>query len=165
MFTKMVFKLLFKATIPLVMVAGVVSYGMYSSGGDPAALFKKLAGNSMQSVKSSIHGAGDSLESMSPVALPGSKTTVYKWVDENGNTQFGSAAPDGINATAKTYNNNANLMAATPVRQRPDPNAPVPGMGPDGQPLPGMAGANLPVAIDPAVLSEYLQTMQQQRQQ
>lgn len=157
----MIFKILLKATIPMVIIAGVMSYGMYTRGGDPAGLFKKLLGSSMQSAKSSIQGAGDSLESISPVAKSANKTTVYKWVDENGNTQFGSAPPEGINATAKTYNNNANLMAATPVQKRPDPNAQTPHLGPDGQPLPGMAGMNLPVAIDPAVLSELLQGMQQ----
>jgi len=162
--TKMVLKILFKATIPLVMIVGVMSYGMYSRGGDPAAFFQKIVGNSVQSATSSIQGAGNSLESISPVELPGSKTTVYKWVDANGNTQFGSTPPPGVNATAKTYNNNANLMAGTPAQKSPKPSAAAPGMGPDGQPLPGVAGMDLPVAVDPAVLSEFLQTMQQQQQ-
>jgi len=162
--TKLILKLLLKATIPLVIIAGVVSYGLYMRGGDPAGLFKKLAGNSIQSAKSSILGAGDTLESISPVSLPGGKTTVYQWVDENGNTQFGSTPPSGIDATAKTYNNNANLMAGTPTQKRHDPTKQLPRLGPDGQPLPGMAGMNLPVAVDPAVLSEYLQTMQKPRQ-
>ena len=162
--TKMIFKILFKATVPVVIVAGVVSYGMYMRGGDPAGLVKKLVGNSVQSAKSSIQGAGNSLESLSPVALPGSKTTVYKWVDENGNTQFGSAPPEGVKATSKTYNNNANLMAGTPVEKTPEPGTPTTGIGPDGKPLPGIAGANLPVAVDPGVLSEFLQSMQQRQQ-
>jgi len=153
--------MLFKATIPLVIIVGMMSYGMYTRGGDPAGLFKTLLGNSMQSAKSSIQGAGDSLESISPVALPSSKTTVYKWVDENGNTQFGSTAPEGVAATAKTYNNNANLMAGTPVQKQPDTSEQLPRTGPDGQPLPGVAGMNLPVAVDPATLSEFLQSMQQ----
>jgi len=164
MLTKIVLKLLLKATIPVVIIAGVMSYGMYMRGGDPAGLFRQLAGNSMQSVKSSIQGAGNSLESLSPVDLPGSKTTVYKWVDENGNTQFGSAAPEGVQATAKTYDNNANLMAGTPMQKDPEPDMQSPGVGPDGQPLPGIAGMNLPVAVDPAVLSEFLQTMQKPKQ-
>ncbi len=164
MLTKMILKLLLKATIPVVIIAGVMSYGMYMRGGDPAGLIRQLVGNSMQSAKSSIQGAGDSLGSLSPVALPGSKTTVYQWVDENGNTQFGSAPPKGINASAKTYNNNANLMAGTPAQKQPNPTEQQPNLSPDGQPLPGVAGMNLPTAVDPAVLSEFLQTMQQPRQ-
>lgn len=163
MLTKLVFKILLKATIPLVCIVGVMSYGLYARGGDPAALFSKLVAGSFQSAKSSVQGAGQSLQSASPVSLPSSKTTVYKWVDNEGNTQFGSAPPDGVNASSKTYNNNANLMAATPKQKKPDVNAQIqPGMGPNGEPMPGMAGMNLPVAVDPAVLSEFLQTMQQQ---
>ncbi len=162
--TKIIFKMLFKATIPVVIIAGVMSYGMYMRGGDPAGLFKKLVGNSVQSAKSSIQGAGDSFQSMSPVDLPNSKTTVYQWVDENGNTQFGSTPPEGIDATAKTYNNNANLMAGTPAQKQPEPNVQSPGQGPDGNPLPGVAGMNLPVAVDPAALSEFLQTVQPPQQ-
>ena len=144
-------------------IAGVMSYGMYMRGGDPAGVFKKLVGNSVQSVQSSIHGAADSLASLSPMALPSSKTTVYKWVDENGDTQFGSTPPEGIQATAKTYSNKANLMGGTPVQKESVASAPSARAGPDGQPLPGVAGLNLPVAVDPAVLSEFLQTMQQPR--
>jgi len=55
-------------------------------------------------------------------------------------------------------------MAGTPMQKDPEPNEQSPGMGPDGQPLPGMAGMNLPVAVDPAVLSEFLQTMQKPKQ-
>lgn len=167
MLTKMIFKMLFKAMIPFVMIIGVISYGMYTRGGDPAAFFGNLAGNvgnPFQSVKNSVQGAGDSLQALSPVDMPSSKTTIYKWVDEYGNTQFGSTPPDGVNATSKTYNNNANTMAATPV-QKPvaastEQQA---GFGPDGERLPGVAGMNLPTAVDPEVLSGFLQTMQQQQ--
>lgn len=162
MLTKMVFKILLKATVPLVCVIGITSYGLYARGGDPGALFSKLVGNSIQSAKSSVQGAGDSLQSVSPIKSASSKTKVYKWVDEYGVTQFGSAPPEGVQATSKTYNNNANLMAAQkPVQQELE--QPAAALGPDGEPLPGMAGMNLPVAVDPAVLNEFLQTMQQQQ--
>ncbi len=161
MLTKMIFKLLFKALVPIVAMVGLMSYGMYMKGGDPAGMFKKVLGDSIQSAKSSVQGAGDSLKSASPVAMPSSKTTVYQWVDENGVTQFGSSPPEGIVSTAKTFNNNANLMAATPKPQ-PKQAAPqnIPGL--DGEPMPGVAGMNLPVAMDPEDLSKYLQTMQRQ---
>jgi len=167
MLGKLILKILLKATIPLVMVVGVMSYGMYSRGGDPAALFSKLLGNSIQSAKSSVQGAGDAIQAVKPGSSSGSsnKTTVYKWVDANGVTQFGSRPPDGVAATSMTLKNNTNVMQA----QKPLPDMTAekqtqPGMGPDGEALPGVAGMNLPVAVDPAVLSEFLQTMQQQQQ-
>jgi len=46
MLTKIILKMLLKATIPVVIIAGVMSYGMYMRGGDPAGLFRQLAGNS-----------------------------------------------------------------------------------------------------------------------
>jgi len=150
MLTKIVLKLMLKVAVPVVCVVGIMSYGMYMRGGDPAALFTKLIGSSVQSVKSSVKGAGDSLKSASPIK-PSNKTTVYKWVDEYGVTQFGSAPPEGVSAQAKTYDNNANDDQMQS------------GFGPDGERLPGMAGVDLPVAVDPAVLSEFLQTMQQQQ--
>lgn len=165
MLTKIVLKMLLKITIPIVCLVGVMSYGMYMKGGDPGALFKKLVGNSIQSAKSSVQGAGDSLQSVSSLKS-GNKTTVYKWVDENGVTQFGSAPPDGVAAQSQTYNNNANLMNA----QKPQSREPAlgdeqmpPGVLPNGERMPGVAGMNLPVSVDPAVLSEFLQTMQQQQ--
>lgn len=165
MLTKMVLKILLKATVPLVCVIGITSYGMYARGGDPGALFSKLLGHSIQSAKTSVQGAGDSLQSVSPIKTAKSKTKVYKWVDEYGVTQFGSAPPEGVQSTSKTYNNNANLIAAQkPVRAQHEFDQPAAALGPDGQPLPGVAGMNLPVAVDPAVLNEFLQTMQQPRE-
>jgi len=164
MLTKLVLKMLLKVTIPIVCLVGVMSYGMYMRGGDPGALVKKLVGNSIQSAKSSVQGAGDSLQSVSPVKSS-NKTTVYKWVDENGVTQFGSAPPEGVAANAQTYNNNANLMDA----QKPRPSEQAsgnqnrqPGVMPNGERMPGVAGMNLPTSVDPEVLSEFLQTLQQQ---
>jgi len=165
MLTKIVLKMLLKITIPIVCLVGVMSYGMYMKGGDPGALFAKLVGNSIQSAKTSVQGAGNSIKSASPIKSS-NKTTVYQWVDEYGVTQFGSAPPEGVAAQSKTYSNNSNLMDA----QKPMPSAqaqidsePQPGFGPDGERLPGMAGMNLPVNVDPAVLSEFLQSMQQQQ--
>jgi len=119
----------------------------------------------LQSAKSSVKGAGETVQS---VATGGEsdKTTVYKWVDEYGVTQFGSHPPNGVDATTMVVNNKANVVA----RRKPVPTVEEqqaaqqgPKLGPDGEPLPGIAGMNLPVAVDPAVLSEFLQSMQQQQ--
>ena len=162
MLTKMILKILFKATIPIVIMVGLMSYVMYMNGGNPGGIYAKLIGNSFQSAKSSIQGAGDSLKSASPGSKPSSKTTVYQWVDENGVTQFGSKPPEGIAASSKTFNNNANIMDAMPKPKAASYNAEsIPGL--DGEKLPGVAGMDLPVAVDPATMSQFLQSMQQQQ--
>jgi len=43
MLWRIVGKLLFKATVPLLLVLGVLSYGHYLRGGDPGALWKGVA--------------------------------------------------------------------------------------------------------------------------
>ncbi len=162
MLVKMVLKMLFKATIPLLLVVGVSSYGMYMRGGDPLGMARLVLGGAFQSAKSSVQDAGESIQSVAPGSVASSKTTVYKWVDENGNTQFGSAPPEGMAAEAKTYNNNANLMTATKVQRRSsNDDQPATGMGEDGQPLPGVAGMNLPTSGDPEAMKQLLQVLQQ----
>lgn len=166
MVMKLVLKILLKASIPIVCLVGVMSYGMYMRGGDPGASLKQMVGGSIQSVKSSVSEAGDSLQSVSPVKSASNKTTVYKWVDANGVTQFGSAPPNGVTAKSLTYDNNANIMDA----QKPVPSVQAasdaqtqPGVLPNGERMPGVAGMNLPTGVDPGVLSKFLQTMQQQQ--
>lgn len=163
MLTKMVLKMTLKLTVSIAMMVGVLSYGMYLRGGDPGAMFKGMIGNTVQSAKSSVRGAGNSLKMASPVK---SKTTVYQWVDANGVTQFGSTPPAGVAAESKTYKNNVNLMNAQKPVENPQVQADgemKPGFGPDGERLPGVAGMNLPVNVDPATLSKFLQTMQQEQ--
>lgn len=162
---KLIFKILLKASIPLICMVGIMSYAMYSRGGDPAAFFGKILGNSIQSAKTSVQDAGSAITSAAPTASASNKTTVYKWVDKHGVAQFGSRPPEGVAATAMTLKNNANVvktrkMAQTDMKATGEQQS---GLGPDGQPLPGVAGMNLPVAVDPAVLSEFLQSMQQQQ--
>jgi len=166
---RLIFKILLKACIPIVCMVGIMSYGMYMRGGDPGAYLGKMLGNSIESAKNSAKNAGASLQSAAPGKANSNKTTVYKWVNESGVTQFGSTPPDGIAATSMTLKNNTNVVQSRKVeqpktasnggaRQTGDQQ----GLGPDGKPLPGVAGMNLPVAVDPAVLSEFLQSMQQQ---
>jgi len=42
-FIKLVLKLLFKACLPLVAVAGILSYGLYLKGGDPMKMWSSVA--------------------------------------------------------------------------------------------------------------------------
>ncbi len=165
MLVKLIFKLLFKATIPIVAVVGVMSYGYYLKGGDPGAVFAKIVDKTVQNAKSSVKDAGDSVKIASPVSAPASKTTVYQWKDENGVTVFGQRAPEDVASTTLVINNNKNVVAAQkPVM--PEPLAQELGaanLGPNGEPLPGVAGMNLPVSMDPATLSDLLQTMQREQ--
>ena len=165
MLVKLIFKLLFKATIPIVAVVGVMSYGYYMKGGDPGAVFAKIVDNTVQNAKSSVKDAGSSIQTASPVSTAASKTTVYQWKDENGVTVFGQRAPDDVAATTMVINNNENVVASQKARE-PEPQAQELGaanLGPDGQPLPGVAGMNLPVSMDPDTLSDLLQTMQREQ--
>lgn len=162
MLTKLVLKMLLKLTLSIACMVGVMSYGMHLRGGDPGALLAKIGGGAFQSVKTTAQGAGNSVKVASKVK---SKTTVYKWVDANGVTQFGSAPPEGVAAQAKTYNNNANLMTAQkpiPVEQAATGDHQS-GFGPDGERLPGMAGMNFPTGGDPEELKAFLNAMQQQQ--
>jgi len=162
---KLIFKLLFKATIPIVCVIGVMSYGFYMKGGDPGAVFAKIVDKTVQNAKSSVKSAGSSVQSAAPVKAASSKTTVYQWKDENGVTVFGERAPDDMASKTLVINNNENVVSAHKPRA-PEPEAQELGaanLGPDGKPLPGMAGMNLPVSMDPETLSDLLQTMQREQ--
>ncbi len=162
---KLIAKLLLKAMIPLVLVVGFMSYTLYMKGGDPGAIFGNVFNNALQSAKSSVQDAGQSVRE---VADPdSSKTTVYKWVDANGVTQFGSRPPVSGNAKTLTIDNNANTFAAQkplkrhqqqPQRQQNQLSSEDLGMG--DQALPGVAGMNLPTDMDPDTLGKFLQSMQ-----
>ncbi len=162
----MVLKLLFKATLPLVAVVGVASYGLYFNGGDPAAIFTKIFGKSLEKATLSAKGAGSSLKSLNSSSSESTNTQLFTWKDESGVTHFSSMDPDNGTANSIRVNGNRNVVAAVPIGQ-PQIEAPsangqqqtaMEGL-PDER-LPGAAGMNLPVDVDPAVLSEFLQSAQ-----
>jgi len=162
----MILKMLLKIMIPFILLIGALSYGMYTRGGNPGALLSKVFSGTFQSAKSSVQGAGDSLQSVTKQATGNDTTTVYKWVDENGVTQFGSAPPAEGGATTLTVKDSYKGVAPPPQNlqsQKMSSDAAEHGLGPDGKRLPGMAGMKLPVDVDPAVLSEFLQSMQEQQ--
>ncbi len=165
MLVKLIFKLLFKAMLPIVCVVGFLSYGYYMKGGDPGAVFAKVLDKTVQNAKSSVQGAGDSLQSVTPTTAASNKTTVYQWKDENGVTVFGQRPPEDFASETLIINNNKNVVAAQkPLAPEPEPqDVGAANLGPDGQPLPGVAGMNLPVSMDPETLSEFLQTMQREQ--
>jgi len=101
MLFKMVLKVMFKAMVPLVVVAGALSYGTYMRGGDPMATVTKIAGGAFDSMKQSGQQATESVQAL---AQGGSSATVandsqvYKWTDASGAIMFGSKPPDGVEA-------------------------------------------------------------------
>ena len=122
MLARLVGKLLIKACIPLVMVAGVMSYGVHLRGGDPAALWGHVAGGAFDKAgsmftkaKNDAAGvAGKLAQTANNSSLSGGDTghtQVFKWVDDAGVTHFSSAAPEGINARSISVDPNTNVLA------------------------------------------------------
>ena len=123
----MVGKLLLKATIPFVIIAGVISYGMYSKGGDPMAMWKgfgsgiseQLAGmfSNAKDDASNVAGAvadvanGGTMGSVAAKLGASKRTQVFSWKDANGVTNYGTVAPAGANSTELSINPNRNVMA------------------------------------------------------
>ncbi len=170
--TKLIFKIIFKLCVPIICMIGVTSYGVYMRGGDPGAMLGKLAESTVDRVKSSANGAGDkvkSLASSNPASGSGSsktiETKVYKWTDANGVTHFGSAPPEGIASdTLNIKTRKASAPASYPSAQGYGQATPAAmKLGPDGQPLPGVAGMNLPTGGDPAEMLKFLQSVQGQQ--
>lgn len=162
MFIKLVLKLLFKACLPLVAVAGILSYGLYLKGGDPMKMWSSVASRITGSIGQSTANTAQSFQNLSPIG-EGSQnsTTVYSWVDANGTTHFGSQPPPGIQAKTLNINSSRNVVAPTYAPAR-TPNRSISASastprtvqttstdsGSDEN-LPGMAGMKLPIDIKP----------------
>ncbi len=59
MLWRLIAKLMFKACVPLILIAGVLTYGFYLRGGDPGALWKGIAGRASDQVVNLFSGMGD----------------------------------------------------------------------------------------------------------
>lgn len=131
MLGRMVVKLLFKACVPLVAVAGVMSYGVYLRGGDPAGMWKHVAsgafgqiGSTLSKAKTDVAGMAGSLANNTGLQSAGAgrdTTTVFTWKDANGTTHFGTSAPGDVAASTLTVDPNVNVLvpvsAPPPVEQ------------------------------------------------
>jgi len=178
MLLRLVGKLLLKATVPLVAVAGVLSYGSYLRGGDPAALWRGAADSSLAQVQkvfaglksdaSQAAGAVSSTTQGLTAGLTGSDhngsddglATVFTWQDAQGVKHYSTVKPDHVRASTVTVDPNVNVLA--PVRRQPT--ARQPGTAEVGGSLPGVAGQVLSTssggdaaALDPAQLIRMLQ--------
>lgn len=124
---KLIGKLLFKATIPFAIIAGLISYGMYSKGGDPMAMWKGFGSGITDQLATMFSKARDdastAAQAVADVAnvgpvdaiaakVGGSKRTkVFTWKDANGVTQYSSIAPNGVESRKMSVNPNMNVMA------------------------------------------------------
>lgn len=114
MLVKIILKLLLKAIFPIVMVAGIASYGLYLKGGDPMKMWSTVGNRIAGSIRESGANTAQSIRSLSPVGEGSqSNTTVYSWVDGSGTTHFGSYPPPGVTARTMSINSNVNVVAPT----------------------------------------------------
>lgn len=124
---KLIGTLLLKATIPFVIIAGLISYGMYSKGGDPMAMWKGFGSGLTDQLAAMFSKARDdasnAAEAVADVAnvgpvdaiaakVGGSKRTkVFTWKDANGVTQYSNIAPNDAESRKMSVNPNMNVMA------------------------------------------------------
>ncbi|MFT6640528.1 MAG: hypothetical protein ACJAUZ_001525 [Flavobacteriaceae bacterium] len=124
---KLIGKLLFKATIPFVIIAGLISYGVYSKGGDPlamwkgigsgvtdqfAAMFSKVKDDASNAVEVVADVASVGSVDSTSAKIEGSKSTqLFTWKDANGVTYYSTIAPIDADSKKMLVNPNMNVMA------------------------------------------------------
>lgn len=124
MLFKMIGKLLFKATIPLIIVAGLVTYGVYYKGGDPMAMWKGFGASVMEQVASLSSNVKDDASNAAQAVANAAKgesdfgklessrrTKVFTWKDAAGVTHYSTVAPIDADAQTISINPNTNVMA------------------------------------------------------
>ena len=132
MLLRIMAKLLLKATFPLLIIAGLFTYGVYMKGGDPSAMWKNAGSGIVTQFGSLFSGvkedAGRAAATVSRVAedglgvaTPGASSSrkVMTWKDENGVTHFGTVAPVGVQSTTVSVNPDQNVLAPVKVTEVP----------------------------------------------
>lgn len=125
MLWRLVARLLLKACVPLLAVAGVLSYGVYLRGGDPGALWKSMAERSLGQFDKLFAGVQNDTSravgaiSRSAAGMAGDEeaaglTEVFTWKDADGVTHYSTARPNGVSAGTISVDPNVNVL--TPVR-------------------------------------------------
>lgn len=176
MLTKLIGKLLLRATIPLVAMVGIASFGLHSVGGDPLAILKSVTGGFGQQVASLLGNARDSADVTFSAAKSGlgsdkkrsSSQQLYRWTDSAGVTHFSNEPPADVkNVTTLTVNPNRNVMDASKP-PKPEKAAFSTAAGHDPvkdvmqQPMPGMSGMALQ-GMNPNEIIQQFQQVQQSR--
>ncbi len=125
-------KLLFKATVPVIALVGIMSYMMYMQGQDPLAPLKSVAsgigdqfnrtGRSVKSAASNFGDLTDSLasENNNDADTGGSNRRIYRWVNADGVIHFGTSKPESeTRVTALDINPDENIMDSFKSPERP----------------------------------------------
>ncbi len=163
MLWRLIAKLMFKACVPLILLAGVLTYGFYLRGGDPGAVWKGIANRASDQVASLFSDMGDDASRAAGVLSRGAAsatgietenrlTRVYTWKDASGVTHYSSAEPAGVSATSVSVDPNVNVLA--PVTAAPRTSEPNYGDEGDNDSadsadrLPGVAGQVLSTRSD-----------------
>ena len=165
MLVKLLLKIVFKASLPIVAVAGVLSYGLYLKGGDPMSMWSTIASRTVGSIRDSGANTVQSVKALAPAGSSSkTSTTVYTWVDASGTTHFGSTPPIGVAAKSMkiSTSSSAAVLPAQPSTmattiaptKAPTTSAALPrqeslDQAEQTENLPGMAGVKLPVNIQP----------------
>lgn len=124
MLWRLVAKLMLKAMVPLIAVAGLFSYGVYMRGGDPSIMWKNIASGSADRVAGIFSGvqidANRAVGALSSKASGGGtagkleSTQVFTWQDADGVTHYSTSAPSSGIAQTLIVDPNVNVLA--PVR-------------------------------------------------
>jgi len=122
MLGRLVVKILFKVCMVLVMVSGAMSYAVHLQGGDPAALWRRVASGAfghaadmfLQAKNDAFRLAGDLTAEGQNVEIfkrSSGLTELFTWKDASGVTHFGSETPEGVSATLVAVNPDVNVLA------------------------------------------------------
>lgn len=144
------FKLIFKSLAPVLILVGVMSYMMSMQGQDPLAPLKHVAsgighdvGQSTDAVARAASEASGYFSGDAP-----SSQRIYRWVDKQGVTHFGTEKPvDAVAFSEVDVDPNANVMQAYRPARTAAPTAPVQARtgAPGATAMPGMTANPLQV--------------------
>ena len=133
MLSRLIVRLLFRVTFALALLLGVASYVHYLSGGDPGALWGKVAGGAGERLGGAFAGLRERVAApaatLAGTAASGSggrRDSVWTWRDADGVTHYATARPAGADATLVTVDPDTNLLAPPPARPVPSGSRAVP---------------------------------------
>jgi len=114
MLASMIGKLLLKVGLSLGLLLGIASYGHHLAGGDPGALWNRVAGGAVSGVADSFGELRGAIGTPTVAAFGGGtrSDSVFTWRDADGVVHFTSEPPPlGIDAEVVTVNPDTNVLA------------------------------------------------------
>ncbi|MEE9335077.1 MAG: DUF4124 domain-containing protein [Granulosicoccaceae bacterium] len=155
-----------------------MSYMLYLQGGDPGAVFSKITAGIGGKARDSVQQAGQSFDSLSTNTTSSSSAVseVHTWVDEYGVTHYSTSAPTDRQSETVRVNPNANVVASVPSSE-PEPkrelkkafsdrassnadSADTAYNNEEGALIPGADGLRMPVKLNRADLTKFLDQSQ-----